>query len=139
MTTTSSLTYTNTGISTGTIYTYKVKAGRKVGSKTVYGGYSAIASAKTILAAPGSLKVARASAKSIKISFKKVPGATKYEIWRSLSNTGTFTLLKTITSLSYTNTGLTTGQTYYFKVRAYRLVSGKKVYSGYTTVKSVMP
>jgi uncharacterized repeat protein (TIGR02543 family) len=137
--TTSSLTYTNTGVSTGTTYTYKVKAGRRVGSKTYFGEYSAVSTAKTILAVPGSFKVARASATSVKVTFGKVAGAAKYEIWRSLTNTNGFTCLTTITGTSYTNTGLVTGRRYYYKVRAYRLVNGKKVYSNYTAVKSATP
>ena len=31
----------------------------------------------------------------------------------------------------------TKGKTYYFKVRAYRTVDGKNIYSDYSTVKSI--
>ena len=66
-------------------------------------------------------------------------GATKYEVWRATSSGGTFYKLPDTTALSYTNTGLTTGKTYYYKVRAYRLVGDTKVYGGYSAVVSAKP
>ncbi|RYF65928.1 MAG: hypothetical protein EOO39_23960, partial [Cytophagaceae bacterium] len=47
-------------------------------------------------------------------------GETNYQIWRSTSPATPFTLLATLPSntTSYTNTGLTTNTTYYYKVRA---------------------
>ncbi len=47
-------------------------------------------------------------------------------------------MLKQInTKVSYTKTGLTKGKTYHFKVAAYETVSGKKIYSSYSSVKYV--
>ena len=52
---------------------------------------------------------------------------------------GKYKKVKTITkgsTVKYTKTGLKQGKTYYFKVKAYRKVSNKKVYSSYSKVKS---
>ena len=57
----------------------------------------------------------------------------------STSSKGKFTKAGTITkssTVTFTKSGLKAGKTYYFKVRAYTTVGGKKVYSDYTkTVK----
>ena len=45
--------------------------------------------------------------------------------------------IKKGSTVSYTNKKLTSKKTYYYKVRAYRVVNGKKVYSGYSKVKGV--
>ena len=45
--------------------------------------------------------------------------------------------LKKEAQFLYTNKKLTSKKTYYYKVRAYRVVNGKKVYSGYSKVKGV--
>lgn len=45
--------------------------------------------------------------------------------------------MKTTTAKSYTNKGLTTGKTYYYKVRAYKINGSSKMYGKYSTVKSV--
>ncbi len=50
------------------------------------------------------------------LKWAAVEGAQKYEIWRSLSQTGTFTKLYTTTKTNYTNTGAVPGTTYYYKV-----------------------
>ena len=52
------------------------------------------------------------------------------------SKNGKYTKIKTTSSLKYTKKSLKLGKTYYFKVKAYRTVSGKKVYSSYSKVKS---
>ena len=43
------------------------------------------------------------------------------------------------TQASYNNTGLTTNSTYYYKVRAFRMVDSVKVYSGYSATISSKP
>ncbi len=137
--TTAALSHTNNGLATGTRYFYKVRAYRTVNGVKVYGSYSAVQSAKPALATPTGFKAARASATSIKLTWCAVTGAGGYEVYRAASAGGAYTKVITTASLSYTNTGLSTGKTYYYKVRAYRTVGGVKVYSGYTAVVSAKP
>ncbi|MHB1454068.1 MAG: fibronectin type III domain-containing protein, partial [Saccharofermentanales bacterium] len=132
-------TYTNTSLATGTTYYYKVNAYRLVGTTKVYGSQAAAVSAKPIPATVGTITAARYSATSIKISWPAVSGASGYELFRSTSSAGTYTLIRTQTALYYTNTGLKTGTTYYYKVRAYRLVGTTKVYGGYSGIKYAKP
>lgn len=136
---TTALSYTNTSVNTGTVYYYKVRAYRIMGSTNVYGNYSPIVSAKTVLGVPPLAKAARASSTSIKVSWSALAGTTKYEVWRYSAATETYAFLASTTSLSYTNTGLITGRTYYYKVIAYRLVGGTKVYGGFSAVVYAKP
>src|SRR5690606_18486201 len=96
-----------------------------------------IGSAKPTLAAPAKATAAKASTTAIKTTWAKVGEASGYEVYRAASKAGTYTKVKTLTSVSsltFTNTGLGKGKTYYYKVRAYRVVSGKKIYSPFTTI-----
>lgn len=54
----------------------------------------------------------------VQLSWSSSPGATAYNIKRATASTGYFTTLATVTGLGYTNTGLTNGLTYYYKVAA---------------------
>lgn len=63
--------------------------------------------------------------------------ATGYKVYMATSKYGTYKLVGTTTSSSYTKSNLTKGKTYYFKVRAYRSVSGKMIYGNYSTVKYI--
>ncbi|MEI2356295.1 InlB B-repeat-containing protein, partial [Mesobacillus zeae] len=137
--TTSSTSYTNTGLTTNKTYYYKVRTYRLVGSSKVYGNYSGVVSAKPVPSIPANLKAARYSSSSIKLTWSKVSGATGYQVYRATSKTGTYSYVKGTTSSSYINTGLTKKKTYYYKIRAYRTVGKTKVYSGWTTIVSAMP
>ena len=55
----------------------------------------------------------------------------------STSKSGTYNSIGTTTNKSFTKGNLTKGKTYYFKVRAYRIVDGQKIYSLYSSVKSI--
>lgn len=135
----SSTLYTNTGLTTGKKYYYKVRAYRKVGSTNVYGGYSSVASAAPALGVANNVKAVRKSSSSIMVSWGAVGGRTKYEVWRSTSANGKYTCIKTTTSTSYTNTGLKKGTTYYYKIVAYRTVGSKKIYGGFSAIVSAKP
>ncbi len=130
---------TNSGLATGTTYFYKVRAYRMVNGTKVYGAYSAVVPAKPSLTSPTGVKAARVSATSIKVSWAAVAGAMKYEVWRATSSGGTYYKLPDTTTPSYTNTGLTTGKMYYYKVRAYRTMNGVKVYGKYSVVVYAKP
>lgn len=129
--------FTDTGLDTNTTYYYKVRAYRMIADKKKYGSYSEIVCAKPVL----SKTTITVSSKSKKATIKwnKVLGASGYKVYFATSSDGTYSLKKTITSintLSYTNTNLVSGKTYYYKVRAYRNVNGKVVYGPYSAVKS---
>ena len=94
--------------------------------------YSTVVSAKPILATPINAKATRISSKSIKLTWSGVTGATGYEIYRAISSTGSYSLLTRTSYLYYTNSGLITGKTYYYKIRSYRTVGAIKVYSNWT-------
>lgn len=96
-------------------------------------------SAKPIPSVPVNFKAVRYSSTSIKLTWSLVNGASGYQIYRAASSTGTFSLIKTTTSLYYTNTGLVIGRTYYYKVIAYRIVRAAKVYSSWSAVVYARP
>lgn len=138
VTSASTLSYTNTGLTTGKTYYYKVRAYTTINGSKVYGSYSSVVSAKPSLSKP-SLYLSAGSKKAY-IKWSKISGASGYEIYRASSKNGYYSKIKTITSgktTSYTNSKLTRKKTYYYKVRAYRYVSGKKVYSSYSSIKYV--
>lgn len=129
------VSYTNTGRTTGTTYYYKVSAVRG----SAEGALSGKAGAAPKLSTPTSFKV-KAGKKSAAVSWKKVSGANGYVVYRSTKSKSGFKAVKTITkgsTVKYTNKSLKKGKTYYYKVRAYRTVNKKKVYSSYTKVLKV--
>jgi hypothetical protein len=70
------------------------------------------------------------------ISWGKVTDATGYELYRSTSKTANYKLLKSVTALKYTDSKATSSTKYYYKVRAYILVGGNKVYGSLSSVVS---
>ena len=126
---TTSLSYTNKNLATGTTYYYKVLAYQTVGKVTTASKYSKVVSAKPILLAPSSLKVSKITVKKANLTWSKVSGASGYVLYRATSSKGTYKAIKTTTSNKYVNSGLIKGRTYYYKVISYRVVNGKKVYS----------
>jgi uncharacterized repeat protein (TIGR02543 family) len=133
--TTPTTRYNNTGLKTNSTYYYKVKAYRLASNIKVYSGFSTTKSAKPRLNTPTSVKAVASSNTSIKISWSEVTGVNGYGVYRATSSSGTYTLISTTTATRYNNTGLKTKSTYYYRVRAYRLVSTVKVYSSYSTTK----
>jgi len=131
--TTTNRSYTDSGLTTDKKYYYKVRAL----NGTAKGAYSSVKSATPKLKAITSFKAEKSSLTSIKLTWGKVNGAQKYEIYRAASKNGTYKKIYTTKNTSYTDKNLATKSTYYYKVRAYREVNGVKKYSAYTSVKSV--
>ena len=91
-------------------------------------------------AIPGSFKAVNVKTRSAKLTWKKVTGATGYQVYRSRKKSSGFKRIATFkknTTVRYTNKKCRKGRTYYYKIRAYRTVNGKTVYGKFTTVKSV--
>lgn len=71
------------------------------------------------------------------IKYKKVKNAHGYEIYRSTKKKSGYKKITDTKKTSYKNKKLKSKKKYYYKVRAYRIVNGKKYYSSYSSVKSV--
>ena len=89
-------------------------------------------------------KVSLTSVKSyrydkIKLTWEPLSGVDGYQIYRATSKSGTYSKVNSVTGASkstYINGSRTCGKTYYYKVRAYKKISGKNVYSKFSTVMS---
>ena len=91
--------------------------------------------------APASVKATKSGTKQVTVKWQKVKRAAGYEVYRSSSKNGTYKKISTIkksATVKYTDKkGLKKGKTYYYKVRAYKTVKGKKYYTDFSSVKSI--
>ena len=137
--TTTAISYTNSGLTSNSVYYFKVRAYRLIGSVKVYSGYSSVLSAKPMPATPTALKAAATSYNSINIRWNAVYGVSGYEVYKATGSKGSCTLVSTTTGVSYNSTGLMTNTSYYYMVRAYRLNGNVKIYSGFSALVSAKP
>lgn len=84
-----------------------------------------------------SVKLSSKKNKKVKISWKNIAGETGYEISKSTRKSGT-NVIATVKGTSAKSKVLTVekGRTYYYKVRAYKLVDGVRVYGPWSSVRS---
>ncbi|MBQ8029358.1 MAG: fibronectin type III domain-containing protein [Clostridia bacterium] len=124
-----------TGLTPGQTYFFKVRGYKKLEDGVVYGSFSKIKTATK----PSKVSDIETSAgkKKATLSWGKVYGAAAYEIFVSTNKTSGFSKLKTTDKLTFTATGLKAKKTYYFKIRAYKSLDGRKIYSDYSKVYSV--
>lgn len=76
----------------------------------------------------------------VTVKWSKVSKASGYEILMATSENGKYSSLKKAeaTEVSYLNKDLVSGNTYYYKVRAYIISNGKKLYGSHSMVKSAV-
>jgi fibronectin type 3 domain-containing protein len=107
--------FTNTGLTNGTMYYYVVAAvnsgGTSPNSTQVSGMPNAVPTAPTGLTATAGIA-------QVTLNWTAVTGATSYNVQRSTTSGGPYTTVGTPTTNSFTNTGLTNGTTYYYVVAA---------------------
>ncbi|MGN1195505.1 MAG: fibronectin type III domain-containing protein [Acutalibacteraceae bacterium] len=111
------------GIKPNSTYKYAVSAYRTVSSKTYEGAKSSSVTAKTTIAKVTGLKVASATATSIKLSWTKVSGATGYKLYVYSNKQWVYKGKTTTNSIS--PSGVKLGTTYKYAVSAYVTVSNK--------------
>ncbi|MGI6739636.1 MAG: peptidoglycan-binding protein [Christensenellales bacterium] len=70
------------------------------------------------LSKPKNLKAAIVFGK-ISLCWDAVPGATSYNVFRATSKSGQYTHIATVKALNYTDSKLTRGKTYFYKVEAF--------------------
>ncbi|MBN2417054.1 fibronectin type III domain-containing protein [bacterium] len=112
--------YNNTGLSAGVTYYYRVRAYNGSGDS----GYSNEANATTYAApaAPGGLSATAVSTSQINLNWNdNSSNEDGFKIERKTGAGGTWSQIATVGSnaTSYNNTGLASGTTYYYRVKAY--------------------
>lgn len=134
--------YTNSGLMKGITYYYKVRAFKyNKQNERVFSAFSKTAYMPSCVVFDN---VYSNSTSRIRILWNKVNGAEGYQIWRADEENGTYKIVKSITDGSvntYSNTGLVSGHCYYYKMRAYTTVNGKKLFGAYSdfTAVTVLP
>ena len=98
-----------------------------------FGSYSAGKSGKSL---PRQAKItkAREGKNQATLSWDKVNGASGYRIYYKNSENGKWHYVTQIgkgSTTSYTHKGIKEGKEYYYTMRAYRTVNGKKVFGAY--------
>ena len=82
-------------------------------------------------------KAASYSYSKIKVTWDKIDGVDGYIVYRATSKNGKFIKAYSTSNpnkLYYINTGRTTGKYYYYKIRGYKKIDGKTVYTKYSPV-----
>ena len=131
---TTKTTYTNNSTTVGTRYYYKVKA-VVVDNGTSYA--SAFSSSKSLLVSTAAPIVKTAAAEGTpSLSWNAVNGADKYWVYRSTDGVN-FKYYDTTTKTTYTNKSVTAGTTYYYKVKAVKVVNGSSIASQLSNSVSV--
>ena len=113
--TTTKTSMKHTGAVAGTTYYYKVCA---VDANGTASAFSAVVSQTCATAAPAASGSNVSSTGKIRLTWKTVSGAAKYEVYRSTSKNGPYTRMFTTTKTTMTHAGAAVGTTYYYKVRA---------------------
>lgn len=130
------LNFTDTKLKAGAAYYYKVKAFRKENNRIYYGAESAVLTAATKVTTPTGVKQSGTAGTSITVTWKKVYGASGYQIYRSTAKNGKYSRVKTITSgttLKWQDKKKTSGTEYYYKIRAYKSAGGVNRYGDFTS------
>ena len=115
---------THKGLTAGKTYYYKLRACKTIDTGEItYGVFSAPLEVR-MLEKTNMFKVERTGSVSAKLNWEVVPGATGYKAYRATELNGTYEEIKAQKSTTFTNTDLTNGRTYYYKVAATKNPSG---------------
>lgn len=123
-------------LSAGTSQTFRVRAYVNKDGQYYYGPFTSVKA----VTAPNSTKISSLKStkkKQVTVKWKKVKGATQYQVYRSTSKKGKYKKLATTKKTSYTDKKATGGKKYYYKIRVCKKINKKNYYSSYSAVKSV--
>ncbi len=143
LTTTTKTSYTvkkdgkKKALKAGKSYEFRVRAVVEESKKTYTGSYSDVLKVKVAPKAP--TLTLKAGKKQLTASWKSISGASGYEVQYSTSSK--MKKAKTVkvkkSSKKTTVKKLKKGKKYYVRVRTYKTVNGKKIYSNWSKVKNV--
>lgn len=131
--------YTDKGTVCGKEYYYIIRGYKMRHNEKLYGEFS---EEKSGISRPGKVSVTSVDVigtDSLKVKWKRLPGVSGYEIYYSREKDGSYSKLPDVKANKiYTKklTKLKKGTRYYFKIRAYGIYDGEKVYGSFSSVKS---
>lgn len=137
--TTSGTSWLDSQATPGKQYYYKITAnGPSRYHGTVYSAASAVKSKKLVPPKVSIRSLKKKGSKTAVLSWKRVTGASGYEIYRRESGKK-WKRLKTIKKVGTVQlkVSLKPGRTYYYRVRAYKTGSGKKIYGAYSKAQKI--
>lgn len=124
--------YVDKNLLTGTRYAYKVAAYKTTDGKDYNASKSGGVALVVIPKKPSAKAVTNKKKATATLSWKQINGADGYVVYRKIGKKGKYGVKKKITSgstISYKDSNLQSGVIYYYRVKSYRLVNGKKIYS----------
>ncbi len=135
--TTTALSYSKAKLTDGAKYKFAVYPYMNIGDqkyRTKNGKSSDYVYTLKKLKKPG---VKKSSRSYVRVSWNNIPGESGYQIARSKSSTKNFKIVKRV-SKNYKSTKIKTPRykKYYYKVRAYKTVNGKRIYGPWSSGKA---
>lgn len=131
--TTSSLTYTDKGLKAGTVYKYRIVPC----NGTLTGG--AFTFTNCTKSAVPTLTASSGAATKVTFKWNKIAPCSGYQIVYCNQKNGTYKALRHLgqATTTYTHSGIKSGSTWYFKIRCYTEINGKKYFSDYSAPAAV--
>jgi hypothetical protein len=129
------LSYSNTGLSAGTTYLYRVRATNTAGD-SAYSNEVSVTTPVSLPTAPSNLTATAASSIQVNLVWKdNSSNETGFKIERKTGSNGTWAQIGTPAGnlVSYSDTGLTASTTYVYRVRATN-TGGDSAYSNEVSV-----
>lgn len=130
---TKSLSYTDKKATFGRAYYYKVRAVKVSGKSKVTSSDSRVVAGKVVPLSPQTVKKSTAK-KRVTLKWSAVKKASGYQVYRSVKKNSGYKKVADIRGKSYTDKKVKSRKTYYYKVRAYTKIKGKKVYGDYSKI-----
>ena len=112
---------------------------KSVGAATVSVSAGAHKASCKVTVVPGTVKLTgvKSTGRRVQLNWKKIHSANYYRVYRASSRNGRYKRIGSTTRLTYTDSDVRSGKTYYYKVCAGKTVGGKKYHGGYSDSRRV--
>lgn len=136
--TTTERTYTVKNLKSGTKYEFSIKAYTKTADGTIWSKNTTRIETATKPATP-TIKLSSVKKGTANISWSNVSGESGYQVYYSDKKNGDYIKINNYSAntVKTSKAKLTSGKTYYFKVRAYKKTASGTVYGSFSSVKSI--
>ena len=129
--------YNVKGLTAGTTYKFRVMAYKNINETPYYGTYSTTVITSTRPRTP-SISELTTNNCEVTVKYNRISRASGYQIAYSTDpNFKSFKTTRIKSSTTASIKGLTKGETYYFKVRAYKTVDNSNIYGYYSKVMEI--